>query len=96
MMHLVILCHPGKSFLFEIRDCAVAMKSGKRIGFLLDLPGVKDQSLVEGSWRSVPCRGLDIVDGRYRTHLASLTSHEMVGNCCDGSGGLVGSTVGLD
>ena len=80
LMHLVMLCQPGKSFLFSIRDCAEDMKSGSGMGCLFLMPGVKDQELEMESWRSVPCRGRDIDDWRNRTHLESGWIQLMVGN----------------
>ena len=62
-----------------MRDWAVAIKSGRGIGFLSLQPGVNDHSFVVGLWRMVPWCGLAIMEGKYRTHLASLVSQEMVG-----------------
>ena len=64
LMHFLMLCHPGNSFLFVIKDCAVAMKSGRGMCCFSLRPGVNDHSFVVGSWRIIPWRGLDITDGR--------------------------------
>ena len=79
-----------------IKDCAVAMKSGRGMCCFSLRPGVNDHSFVVGSWRIIPWRGLDITEGRYSTHLASLASHEMVEKWFDGLEGFSGGDDGLD